>query len=470
MNSKQKLLSKLPAVDRILLNDDIISLINKNGKNAVILAIRQVLEELRVEILKGVPPPAFDDICIRVSYYVKGASEKKLKKVYNATGVVIHTNLGRSPFSTDMLKNSFEVLNGYCNLEFDLEEASRGSRNAHLTDMLTFLTGAEDVLIVNNAAAAVMLTLRTFAKSKEVIISRGELIEIGGSFRIPDIMAASDCIMREVGTTNKTRPSDYENAINDHTGLLFKAHQSNYIIKGFTEEVGLEKLVEIGKKNNTPVFYDLGSGLLHDFEHPVLKDEPCVKTSLASGVDLICFSGDKLLGGPQAGIIAGKKAFIDKLKKEPMLRALRVCKVTLALMETTCKYFITQTHKKHNQFYKYIFRSPKDLHKAALKLEKLLTDNNIPACVIKSDGQFGGGTLPDRYIESYAVKLDVNFPATRRADFSEKMYKALLKHQTPVVGFLKKGRLYFDVLALSDGAIKHASKAIIEVYNNIFST
>ena len=313
-----------------------------------------------------------------------------------------------------------------------------------------------------------MLILRAFARNREVVVSRGELIEIGGSFRIPEIMAASDCKMIEVGTTNKTKFEDYIKAINDNTAMLFKAHKSNYVIKGFTEDVSVEDLMGIGKKHNIPVLYDLGSGLLRAKNNILFKDEPDVRQTLQNGCDLVCFSGDKLLGGPQAGIIAGKKVFIDKLKKEPMLRALRVCKLTLALLETACLYYLNDDKlNKHNLIYKIINRKPAEIKKTASALQKELNKNGISAQVIESIGQCGGGTLPDGEIRSYSVML-VNEKSNKiRSDFAEKMYHGLLMHPKPVMAVLKKGNIYFDLLTIFNEDIPELAKTISEVYQNI---
>jgi len=447
------------------------SLIDLHGKELITFSIRNTLDHFRTSINKGNPPASYEQIFNMVNDRINISAGRSLKKVTNATGIIIHTNLGRSPFGADMLNDSFEILKGYNNLEFDLKKGTRGNRNDHALQLLKFLTGAEDILIVNNNAAAVMLILRAFAKNREVIVSRGELIEIGGSFRIPDIMAASDCKMIEVGTTNKTRPEDYKKAINENTAMLFKAHKSNYVIKGFTEEVSIADLVQLGKKHKVPVLFDLGSGLLRAGKNLLFKDEPDVQQSLGDGCDMVCFSGDKLLGGPQAGIIAGKKIFIDKLKKEPMLRALRVCKLTLAMLETACIYYLSEEKlNEKNLVFKMFNRKTEDIKKAAVALKMELKKNKIVCNIVESTGQCGGGTLPDGEIPSFSVVIRNESSNKIRSDFSEKMYNGLLSHPKPVMAVLKKGNIYFDLLTVLDNEIPEMAMTISEVYQNIQGT
>ncbi len=366
MKSKMEDLKNLPGIDKLLNLPEIKELINDYQVDLVKHVIRNIIDQIRKEALKSKKIPAVPEIILQIKKGIKLFNQKSLKNVINATGVVVHTNLGRAPFSDDIINEAAEILRGYNNLEFDLEKGKRGSRNIHLTKLLKFLTGAEDILIVNNNAAAVMLILRTFAKEKEVIVSRGELIEIGGSFRLPDIMAASDCKMVEVGTTNKTRIKDYKDHITNNTALLFKAHQSNYIIQGFTEEASLSELVTLGKQQGIPVVYDMGSGLLRKTSIEVFRDEPDVKQTLATGIDLVCFSGDKLLGGAQAGIIAGKKELVSTLKKEPMVRALRVGKTSLALMEAAMFYYLDDKELvKKNMLFSMMTKKPEELKNKA---------------------------------------------------------------------------------------------------------
>ncbi len=468
MNRLSEDFKHLPSVDKLLNLPEVVLLISSYGKEVILFAIRNTLNQYRQEINKGSSSPSLKDIILQITFFTDTFRQKSLKKVFNASGIIIHTNLGRAPFGTSLLNDTFHLLQSYNNLEFNLKTGKRGSRNDHLTELLKFLTGAEDVLVVNNNAAAVMLILRAFAKKKEVIVSRGELIEIGGSFRIPEIMKASECKMIEVGTTNKTKPTDFLNAITPKTAILFKAHQSNYIIKGFTQEVDLAALTEIGKQHNIPVLYDIGSGLLKKFNHKLFKNEPNVKESIEKGVDLVCFSGDKILGGPQAGIIAGKKVYIDKLKKEPMLRALRVCKTTLALLETTCMYYLNEKDLlEKNLIFKIFNKKEHELKNTAELLKNKLTENGISTEIVPSKGQFGGGTLPDGEIESFTVMIKHETNNKERSSYAEKMYLGLLSHKKPVLAILKKGNIYFDVLTIFDDEIPELAQIIFEVNHQI---
>lgn len=460
---------KIPGVDTLLNNDKIKNLLSNNDIEFVKYVTRNIISKVKEDTKGGISIPEPTNIINQIISEVNKIRSRNLKNVINATGIIIHTNLGRAPYSEEMLADTFQVLGGYSNLEFNLEKAGRGSRNSHASDLLKYLCGAEDVLVVNNNAAAVMLILRTFAKKKEVVVSRGELIEIGGSFRLPDIIAASDCNMIEVGTTNKTKVSDYENAINENTGVLFKAHKSNYSIEGFTHEVKLNEMVSLGSKNNIPVVYDMGSGLLNSKYTNDLKDEPNVMQTLKTGVGLVCFSGDKLLGGPQAGIIAGKKELVQKLKKEPLLRALRVDKLTLAFLETNLNYFLDEEIlNKKNLFYNTINQKKIEIEKKASLLQKHLYSYNIDSLIVKNNGQFGGGALPGSKIDSFAVKLKLNIKTSRqKSEFAENLYKSLLLQSKPILGILRKGDIYFDVLTIQDNHLELTAKLISDVYKQI---
>jgi L-seryl-tRNA(Ser) seleniumtransferase len=462
-------LRNLPGVDKLLLLPEIKQMISKHHEDLVKYAIRATLNHFRQQVMESEHVPELSAILEQIRFRVLKLTTKSLKNVINATGVVVHTNLGRAPYSYEIIEEASEILKGYNNLEFDLEKGERGSRNAHLSELLKYLAGAEDVLVVNNNAAALMLVLRSFSKGKEVIVSRGELIEIGGSFRLPDIMAASDCKMVEVGTTNKTRISDYEEAITSKTRLLLKAHQSNYSIQGFTEEASLQDLVALGKKKNIPVMYDMGSGLLRKTSIKVLADEPDVRQTLAIGVDMVSFSGDKLLGGAQAGIIAGKKEFITKLKKEPLVRALRVGKTTLAFMEAALfSYLDDQTLKKKNLLFNMMSRTPEELLARAELLKTALEKHGVQSSIVKSKGQCGGGALPGKEIESMAVKINLlEQSGKKKSADAEKLYYRLMQHEHPVVAILRKGDVYFDVLTLSDSQFNLLAEIVGEVCSKI---
>ncbi|MCK5774834.1 MAG: L-seryl-tRNA(Sec) selenium transferase [Bacteroidales bacterium] len=466
MNSAQEEFKSLPGVDKVLQLSDIKNLIERYNLSLVTYVIRTVIDNSRNNILSGGQAPSQDHIIISIQELTKKIADKSLRSVINASGIIIHTNLGRAPYGEHLLNSVFEVLKGYNNLEFNLEKGSRGQRNDHASEILKYLTGAEDVVIVNNNAAAVMFMLRTFARNKEAIVSRGELIEIGGSFRIPDIMAASDCKMVEVGATNKTKLQDYEKAITDDTAMLFKAHQSNYVIKGFTQEVALEELVTLGKKHQIPVVYDIGSGLLRKVNEKALKNEPDVKQALSTGIDLISFSGDKLLGGPQAGIIAGKKKYIDILKKEPMMRALRVGKTTLAILETACSYYLNDKDLfENNVLFKTLNKSEKEIKETAELLKNALGKLNIYSKVMESKGKYGGGTLPDLEINSFSVKL---LPADNNNRLAKQLYHKLLEQEQPILSNLKSGAIYFDTLTLGKKDIKDVAETIRRAFGEVY--
>lgn len=462
-------LKNLPGVDKLMLLPEIKAMLGQYNEDLVKYSIRNTLSSLREQAIQSGLVPEIDEIITLISSNLAKLTNKSLRNVINATGIVVHTNLGRAPFSDEIIREATEILKGYNNLEFDLAKGERGSRNTHLSELLKYLTGAEDVLIVNNNAAALMLVLRSFSKEKEVIVSRGELIEIGGSFRLPDIMAASDCKMVEVGTTNKTRIADYEKAITPETRLLLKAHTSNYSIQGFTEEASLNDLVSLGKRKNIPVMYDMGSGLLRKTSIGLLRDEPDVRQTLATEVDMVSFSGDKLLGGAQAGIIAGKKQYIAKLKKEPLVRALRVGKTTLAFMEAALfTYLDDQTLTKKNLLFKMMSQTPEELLIKAESLKTALEKHGIQSSIVKSMGQCGGGALPGKEIESMAVKIKLAEPSgKKKSAIAEKLYYSLMRHRHPVVGILRKGDVYFDVLTLADAQINLLAETVNDVYIKI---
>jgi L-seryl-tRNA(Ser) seleniumtransferase len=467
MKHGQDELKRIPGVDKLLATAEIKELIRTHNADLVKFSIREVLQKIRMQTANKPAIPEENQIIVLVERFLKNLSGKSLKRVINATGVIVNTNLGRAPFGDEIIREASEILKGYNNLEFDLDKGARGSRHTHLTTKLKYLTGAEDVLVVNNNAAAIILILRTLAKNKEVIVSRGELIEIGGSFRIPEIMAASDCQMVEVGSTNKTHLRDYENAISSNTGLIFKAHQSNYVIHGFTTEVELPELVALGKKHKIPVIYDMGSGLLRKTNAGVLMKEPDVRQTISHGVDIVCFSGDKLIGGPQAGVIAGKSKIIARLKKEPLVRALRVGKTTLAYMEAALTHYLDDhSLLKNNMFFGMVHQSSEVIENKAKQLSVMLSETGIQTKIEESEGFCGGGALPGESLPSFSIKLIGNQKTRReKVAFAEKMHLALMKHQTPVVGVLKKGELHFDLLTVAPDELGMLAEAIRQTHH-----
>ncbi len=470
MNTSQKAFQSLPAIDKLLRTEEVNKLISAYGNEAVKHAARSAIDFFRNNIHQGKDAPSKHEVVMKIKNILHILSQRSLKKLINATGIIINTNLGRAPFSEEVAKETLEILSGYNNLEFDLENGDRGNRNNHVRELLKYLTGAEDILIVNNCAAAVMLCLRTFAKNREVIVSRGELVEIGGSFRVPEIMAASDCKMVEVGTTNKTKPEDYRHAVTKKTAMLFKAHKSNFVIRGFTREVDLKELVKIGQEFHIPVLFDQGSGLIRKVNHPAFAFEPDIRTCVATGVDLIFFSGDKLLGGPQAGIIAGKKKFIDKLRKEPMFRALRVCKTTLAFLETICQSYLNDDMlMKKNMMFRLLNEKLESINKRAERLMKLLSKNGILCEITDNKVMIGGGSIPEEPLASKAVLIRFeNGSKKEQAEHSEQLYRALLQQHVPVVGILVKGKLLLDVLTIQDKDIELVAGIVSETFSTIF--
>jgi L-seryl-tRNA(Ser) seleniumtransferase len=334
------LLARLPKIDAVLGRDDVRAL--DVPRHALVQAVRELVDEQRQRILAGDAPEALADVPAPatrdIEQRARALARPSLRPVINATGVVVHTNLGRAPLGQAAIEHLCAIAGGYSNLEYDLDAGSRGSRHGHVTAALRALTGAEDAVVVNNNAAAVMLALAALASGREVIVSRGELVEIGGSFRIPDVMRTSGAELVEVGTTNKTRLSDYEQAVRERTGLLLKVHRSNFAIIGFTEEVEAAELAALGRRAGIPTMVDLGSGLLLEPAELVamgLPAEPTPRAVIAAGIDVVCFSGDKLLGGPQAGIVCGSARVIARLRTHPLMRALRPDKLTLAALDAT---------------------------------------------------------------------------------------------------------------------------------------
>ncbi|MEQ1890457.1 MAG: L-seryl-tRNA(Sec) selenium transferase, partial [Alphaproteobacteria bacterium] len=330
--SAQSVLAAVPSLDRLLHHQSIAPLLAAHGRAMVIQASKPILDSLREALSQGGNPVSLPELADRIQKRISALLQPSLRRVFNLTGTVLHTNLGRAPLPQEALDAIAAVAGGASNLEFDLESGARGDRDTHIEGWICRLTGAEAATVVNNNAAAVLLLLNTLAKGKEVPVSRGELIEIGGAFRIPDIMTRAGCKSIEVGTTNRTHARDFEAAISARTALLMKVHTSNYAIEGFTAEVSAADLSHIARANNVPLAVDLGSGTLIDLTRYGLPYEPTVTATLSAGADLVCFSGDKLLGGPQAGILAGRKDLIGRIKRNPMKRALRCDKMTIAAL------------------------------------------------------------------------------------------------------------------------------------------
>ena len=457
--SKQ-LLSQIPAINKILLLDEVKSLIQEYSEVAVKSAIKNYIDEIKQEILNEelYEVPSLENIVEVVTQIVKSEDKNSLRRVINATGTILHTNLGRSLLSQKIKENIESVAFNYSNLEFDIDNKKRGSRYVHLIDIIKKLTGAEDVLVVNNNAAAVLLTLNTLVKDKEIVVSRGELVEIGGAFRIPEIIKLSGGTPVEVGTTNKTHLKDYENAITENTGALLKVHTSNYKIVGFTKEVSNEEISYLARENELVSINDLGSGQFVDFSRFGLPYEPTVKEVLDSGIDIVTFSGDKLLGGPQAGIIVGKKEYIEQMKKNQLTRALRVDKMTLAALEATLKLYLDEKEAlEHIPTLHMISLSKERLVGKADVFKTRLSDLDFKITVAEDKAEVGGGSYPASYLDSVVVKLE--HPRLSATDIERR----LLEVEIPIITRIKDNELIFDMRTLRTREFDLVKQALIEV-------
>jgi len=369
-----------------------------------------------------------------------------LRRVINATGVILHTGLGRAPLGSGLIQSLSEI-SGYTNLEINLATGKRGERLDHVTPLLKLLTGADDGVVVNNNAAAVMLMLNTIAKRKEVIVSRGELVEIGGSFRLPEVMKTSGAKMVEVGSTNKTHLADYENVISQKTAAILMVHPSNYEIIGFTAKPEMADLIKLAHQNNIPVIYDLGSGALIDMQQFGFDYEPVVYDIISAGVDLVSFSGDKLLGGPQSGIIVGKNELIKKIRKNHLLRALRCDKITLSLLAQTLQKYLQPGSIAQNNISMGLFsRSPKDLKSLAKKIVDSLPAEKIQAVeIVDAEGRIGSGAYPVFPIKSIALKLN------SKNSSAEQLARIFRAYQPPVLGYIENDSFFINLLAITEG-------------------
>ena len=463
----REILSKLPSVDEVLGNKNISEILNEYPRNLVLECIRETIDLKRKFILSKK-----DDLSnIEINFAsivddsisrVRIKYELSLKKVINGTGVVIHTNLGRSLLSESIKDDLLNTAFRYSNLEYDIEHGERGSRYSHLTETIKKLTNAEDVLIVNNNAAAVLLVLSTLAKDKEAIVSRGELVEVGGSFRIPSIMELSGAKLVDVGATNKTHLNDYEEAISEETSVLMKVHTSNYKILGFTESVEISELKKLGDKYNIPVIEDLGSGVFIDLSKYGLSYEPTVMDSLKQGADIVTFSGDKMLGGPQAGIIIGKKEYIEKMKKNQLTRALRVDKLTICALEATLRMYLDENKAvKEIPTLRMLTYSMCDLEVKANNLYSKIIEKNIDAIVSIEDGlsQVGGGSMPLETIKSKVIAI---VPNKINVSTLEKRLRLSSSH---IIGRVYNDKYMLDIRTIFEDEFNVIAKELKNVLN-----
>jgi L-seryl-tRNA(Ser) seleniumtransferase len=450
----QALLKNLPKIDEIMQRLEQRDIYEKAPKDIVKEACRNIVETLRRQILKtekdksAFRMPTDGHVADQVAAVIDQLRQYRLKRVINATGVILHTNLGRAPLCEEAVHRVAAIGAGYANLEFDLDTGRRGLRYDHVHKILCLLSGAEDALVVNNNAAAVLLVLNTLAEKKEAVVSRGELIEIGGEFRIPEIMEKSGAILREVGTTNRTHLKDYEKAVHENTGVILKVHTSNYRIVGFTEEIDLPALVGLGKRFGVPVFNDLGSGCFIDLSRYGLVREPTVQDALAAEADVVTLSGDKLLGGPQAGIILGKKAILERIKKNPLNRALRIDKLTLAALEATVmQYLNPETARLQSRVLRALTEPVEQVGKRARKLLnaiRRLKIAGLAASLKQGVSRSGGGSLPMEDIPTVLIAV------TSEALSCNAMEEGLRRLSTPVVVRIADEQVLMDLRTIDD--------------------
>lgn len=440
MSIEQNPLRLLPSVDELLSSSGGERLIKQYSRSVTLRTLRTTLVYVRNDIRDGAACPSLEEILVRVEQTLQQEQQPHLRPVINATGVIINTNLGRAPLSEEALQAVQRVAGGYSNLEYDVEAGERGSRHAHVTDLLRELTGAEAALVTNNNAAAVLLALSTLTMGREVVISRGQLVEIGGGFRVPDVMRQSGCSLVEVGTTNRTRIGDYEAALSEKTAMLLTVHPSNFLITGFTESTPLSKLVELADRHKLMVMDDLGSGCLLPSERYGLAHEPMPQESIAAGADVVCFSGDKLLGGPQAGILVGKADVIARIGRHPLMRAVRIDKMTLAALEATLRHYQREEVEAHVPIWRMISARPEKLAARVARWVSKLKTLGISARAMRGESTVGGGSLPGETLPTTLLAIDaatVGMPL-------EELAKRLRLRGTPIITRISRDTLLLD--------------------------
>jgi L-seryl-tRNA(Ser) seleniumtransferase len=458
-------LRQLPKIDELMLFLEKRGLFRQVPREIVREACRSAVLDLRNRILgderKESPLPDLPKVAEAVEKRMLALRSPRLKRVVNATGVILHTNLGRAPLSREAVRRVAEVAGGYSNLEFDLEKGERGLRYDHIRELLLALTGAEEALVVNNNAAAVLLALNTLAEGREAVVSRGELVEIGGEFRIPEVMEKSGVRLREVGSTNRTRLGDYERAVTDQTGLILKVHTSNFRMVGFTEEADISELVALGRRTGIPVMHDLGSGCLIDLSPYGLEREPVVREIVATGPDVVTFSGDKLLGGPQAGIILGRRDSLERIRKNPLNRALRIDKLTLAALEATLVSYLDPARALVDlRILKALTEPPAEVRKRARRLMGLIRRSGVEGITLalrRGTAMAGGGSLPGRDIPTWLV--GVKHAGLSPASLGERLRRLPL----PVVARIADEEVLLDSRTLDDGDLRAVRDALLAV-------
>jgi L-seryl-tRNA(Ser) seleniumtransferase len=463
---QQTLLRRLPGVDSLMELCTRADFLKDIPPTVVVNSIRRVIDERRQAILNA--DPAIDENSLRDSRMIDAVKEAvsiamlpNLRHTINATGVVVHTNLGRSLLAPQVVANLVTIASRYSNLEYDLSVGKRGSRYSNVEDLICEISGAEAAMVVNNNAGAVLLCLETIARNKEVIVSRGELVEIGGSFRVPDVMLKSGSILKEVGTTNRTHLKDYQNAIGPNTGLLLKVHTSNYSVVGFTAEVSLRQLVDLGADCQLPVMEDLGSGTFIDFSKYGLLKEPTVQESVTSGADVITFSGDKLLGGPQAGVVVGKQRIVDQVKKNPLTRALRIDKLTLAALEGTLRLYRDEEKAARSiPTLRMIMLPLQEIQNRARQLAnalKTLGDDRLRVQLIEGSSKTGGGALPLMELPSLCVGIQIEGLSPNALE------KRMRDNDPPIIGRIENDLFLMDPRTIQEDEIAMIETAFLNL-------
>ena len=447
----------IPSVEKLLSDSRVKELIDVYSREPLVYLVRRSLEQVRQEIAEGKSSPSFDEMVDSIASQAASLWRPKPIPLINATGVVLHTNLGRSPLSDEAVEAMLQAARGYTNLELDLGNGARGSRQSHVESLLCQITGAEAALVVNNNASAVLLGLSAIANGKEVIVSRGEAVEIGGGFRIPDVLRQSGAALVEVGTTNRTYLADYETAITQDTAAMLKVHTSNFRVIGFTHEANVEDLAALGADRGIPVLHDQGSGCLLDTTRFGLAREPMVQDSIAAGADLVFFSGDKLLGGPQAGIVAGKRELVSRLARHPLARAVRIDKLSLAALTATLLHYLKGESLEKIPIWRMISTPVNALEERARSWQKSVGD---AAQVVQGLSAIGGGSLPGESIPTWLLSIG----AQGTTEGAQGLAKRLRKADTPVIARIEDDRVLLDprtVLPTEEDALLASLKSAL---------
>lgn len=464
-SSRKELLKKLPKVDLLYKDPQIRPLTSRYPKKLIMEEIRAYLKKVRLDILNREDEPVsieYEDIVTGILQREDFRLKNSLKRAVNGLGIVLHTGCGRAPYALEAQRALMDVVSNYCTIQIDQETGKRGDRYIHVENLLCHITGAEAALVVNNNAAATMLVLNTLAEGKEVIVSRGELVEIGGSFRIPDVMERSRAKLVEIGTTNRTHLKDYQGALNENTGCILQVHMSNYSIIGFTKIVSMEELAELAHSNGLPFFYDLGSGALVDFSRWGLPHEPMAQECIKAGADVVCFSGDKLLGGPQCGIIVGKKVLVNRMKKNQLTRALRCDKMTFAVLEATLRLFmderkLSQTHPVLRMLSEPLPSVKKRCMGLKRRLKATLGDK-VKLRVMEDVTEVGSGSMSSKDIPSWALSI-------RSDDLSpDELAYELRMCNPPIFGRIHEDRYLINCRTVRDDEIRFILKAFEKVF------